>query len=208
MGPGVQYGAGPMAMANRFGQLITVVLAVCCLPHVTMRVLGAPADRATRTAMRWAVGQLVAISALLLIIGLGTATILGGPALSRADPAGSISLLPVTQMLSPGGVLVSTIFRAAVLTALTTVAEAMLAAATSVARDLLPRRPRPGTESVQRQDRPARCAAAVVGAVTVTLAVPAAGWNLLVLPTLAITLAASALAYTFLWRGFTRRGLL
>ncbi|MFI7361410.1 cation acetate symporter [Streptomyces sp. NPDC050149] len=212
LGPGVQYGSGPMAAANRLGQLITVALAVCCLPHVTMRVLGAPGGRAMRTAMRWAVGQLIAISALLLVIGLGAAAILGGPALSKADPTGSVSLLLVTQVLSPGGILVSAVFSAVFLTALTTVADVTLAAAGSVARDLLPRRPRPGTESAPRQDRHARWAAAVVGAVTVGLSVPAAGWNLLVLSTLAMTLAASALApvltYTFLWRGFTRQGIL
>ncbi|GHG36996.1 sodium:solute symporter family transporter [Streptomyces zaomyceticus] len=212
LGPGVQYGDGPTAAANRFGQLITVALAVCCLPHVTMRVLGAPAGRATRTAMRWAVGQLIAISALLLIIGLGAAAILGSPALSKVDPTGSISLLLVAQVLNPGGLLVSAVFSVVFLTALTTVADVMLAAATSVARDLLPRRPRPGTEGVPHQDRLARWAAAVVGAVTVAVSLPAAGWNLLVLSTLAMTLAASALtpalAYTFLWRGFTRRGLL
>ncbi|MFJ3097719.1 sodium:solute symporter family transporter [Streptomyces hydrogenans] len=212
LGPGVQYGSGAMAAANRFGQLVTVALAVCCLPHVTMRVLGSPGGRATHRAMRWAVGQLIAISALLLVVGLGAAAVLGGPALSGADPTGSIALLLVTQELSPGGILVSAVFSAVFLTALTTVADVTLAAAASVARDLLPRRPRPGTERVPRQDRRARWAAAGVGAATVGLSLPAADWNLLVLSTLAMTLAASALApvlvYTFLWRGFTRRGLL
>ncbi|MGW8887281.1 sodium/solute symporter [Streptomyces sp. NPDC055749] len=212
LGPGNQYGGGPMAMANRFGQLITLALAVCCLPHITMRVLAAPAGRKTRTAMRWAVGQLFMISALLVVVGLGAAAVLGGTALSKADPTGSISLLLLADTLEPDGILMAGLFSAVFLTALATVADVMLAAAASVVRDMLPRHPRPGTEAVPGQERHARWAAALIGALTIALSVPAADWNLLLLSTLAMTLAASTLApvlvYTFLWRGFTERGAL
>ncbi|MFE5914891.1 transporter [Streptomyces wedmorensis] len=212
LGPGNQYGGGPMAAANRFGQFLTLALAMCCLPHTTMRVLAAPAGRATRSAMCWAIGQLLAVSALLLVVGLGAAAVIGGPALSKADPTGSMSLLLVAAEMHAGGLLVSATFSVVFLTALATVADVMLAAATSVVRDLLPRHPRAGVAPLPRQERHARWAAALVGAVTIGLSLPAAEWNLLVLSTLAMTLAASTVApvltYAFLWRGFTARGAL
>lgn len=212
LGPGNQYGSGPTATANRFGQFLTLALAVSCLPHVTMRVLAAPVGRANRGAMRWAVGQLLVISALLLVVGLGAAALIGGPVLSKADPTGSISLLLVTDALDHQGLLFSAAFSVVFLTALATVADVMLAAAASVTRDLLPRRPPVGVAALPKQERHARWAAALVGALTIAVSLPAADWNLLVLSTLAMTLAASALApvlaYTFLWRGFTQRGAL
>lgn len=212
LGPGNQYGSGPMAAANRFGQFLTLALAVCCLPHITMRVLAAPTGRATRGAMRWAVGQMLVISALLLVVGLGAAAMIGGPQLSKADPTGSMSLLLVTDALDDDGLLFSAAFSVVFLTALATVADVMLAAAASVTRDLLPRRPQAGVAALPGQERHARWAAALIGTLTLAVALPAADWNLLVLSTLAMTLAASALGpvltYTFLWRGFTQRGAL
>ncbi|MFG2521476.1 transporter [Streptomyces sp. NPDC048527] len=211
LGPGVQFGSGPAAVMNRVGSFVTLALAVYCLPQVTMRVLNTPGARATRSAMRWAVTQLVVVSALLAVIGTGTVALLGAPALHAADPSGSSSLLVLASALEPGGKLMSVVFCAVFLTALSTVADVTVAAAGAVVRDLLPGS---GTSEPngRRQERLARWWAALIGVVTVTVAVQAAGWNLLVLSTFAMTLAASALGpvlfYGLLWPRFTRLGAL
>ncbi|MFD0561725.1 cation acetate symporter [Kitasatospora saccharophila] len=212
LGPGVQYHSGSADVLNRLGQFVTLALAVCCLPQVTMRVLTAPRGRATRTAMHWAVAQLVVVSALLVVLGLGAAAIVGGPALHRADPSGSGSLLVLADALNPGGTLTSAVFCVVFLTALSTVSDVTVAAASTVARDLSPNAAEPGGGPGRRQERRARWAAALGGMASIALAIPAAGWNLLVLSTLAMTLSASALApvllYGLLWPRFTRRGAL
>lgn len=212
LGPGVQYGSGAYAMANRFGQFITLALAVGCLPQVTMRILSAPGGRATRSAMHWAIAQFLLVSALLAVIGVGAAAVLGGPELLTADSTGNSALLLVADALRPGGVLMPAVFCAVFLTALATVADVSIAAAISVARDLLPRSAPRSSAPDPRQERLARWTATLIGALTIALAVLSANWNLLVLSTLAMTLTASALApvlaYGLLWPRFTGRGVL
>lgn len=198
---------------NRLGGFEPLALAVCCLPQVTMRVLNTPSARATGTAMRWAVAQLVLVSLLLAVIGVGAVALPRTPALHAADPSGSSSLLLVADALKPGGGLLSVVFCAVFLTALSTVADATVAAVGTVVRDLGPSR---GSGSARtdshQQERRARWWAALTGVVTVVLAVQAAGWNLLVLSTFAMTLAASCLGpvllYGLLCPRFTARGAL
>ncbi|GAA5020189.1 cation acetate symporter [Kitasatospora paranensis] len=212
LGPGALYGHGWSGMANRIGQLISLALGIGFLPQVTMRVLAAPPGRATRTAMHWAVAQFLAVSAFLVVIGLGTAAILGSPALHQADPSGSSALLLITNTLKPNGVLVSVVICVVFLTALTTVTDVTLAAATSMARDLTPGEADRHDTPTRRQEHRARWAAALAGVVTIAVAVKAVDWNLLVLTTLALTLSSSGLApvlfYGLLWPRFTARGAL
>lgn len=212
LGPGVQQGHGLTGTMNRLGGFVTLALAVCCLPQVTMRVLNTPSARATGTAMRWAVAQLVLVSLLLAVIGVGAVALLGTPALHAADPSGSSSLLLVADALRPGGGLLSVVFCAVFLTALSTVADVTVAAVGTVVRDLGPGRGCSARTDSHQQERRARWWAALTGVVTVVLAVQAAGWNLLVLSTFAMTLAASCLGpvllYGLLWPRFTARGAL
>ncbi|MFE1908974.1 cation acetate symporter [Streptomyces gardneri] len=212
LGPGVQYGPGTNGTANRLGLFATLALGISCLPHVTMRVLATPSARATRTAMGWAVTQLAVISSLLAVIGFGAAAIVGSADVRDADPTGGAALLMVTEALRPGGVLMSIVFCVVFLTALATVADVTIAAAVSVVYDLARRSPRTAGQDGRRTERRAHVAATIVGVTAIALAVLAAGWNLLVLSTIAMTLAASALApvlvYGLLWPRFTRHGLL
>ncbi|MFE1322402.1 cation acetate symporter [Kitasatospora phosalacinea] len=211
-GPGPQYGPGASGAANRLGQFVTLALAVSCMPQVTMRVLTAPPGRAVRTAAHWAVAQILLVSALIVTVGIGAAALLDTTALHAADPTGGSALFRLADVLSPGGGLVSVVFCAVLLTVLATVADVTLAAATTVARDLFPRTAEPGGAPGRRQERLARRAAALIGTAAIALAVQAADWNLLVLSTFAMTLAASALGpvllYGLLWPRFTARGAL
>ncbi|MFC9386979.1 sodium:solute symporter family transporter, partial [Streptomyces venezuelae] len=163
LGPGVQYGSGGWAVADRGGQFVALALGVCCLPQVTMRVLTAPAGRATRTAMHWAVGQLLLVSALVVVAGIGAAAVLGGDALRAVDPSGGSALLLLADRLDPGGTLLSVVFCVVFLTALTTVADVTLAAATTVARDLLPRAAGPDGAPHRHLERRARAAGGALG---------------------------------------------
>lgn len=210
LGPGVQYGPGSDGLANRFGQLITLALGIACLPQVVMRVLATPSGPGTRTAMHWAIAQLFVVSALLVVAGTGTAALLGGAALHDADPSGGTALLLLTNALQPGGVLMSVVACVVFLTALTTVADVTVAAATHLARDLSPDTPRWRGAPGRCHEHRARWAGALIGATAIALAALVVGWNLLVLSTLALTLAASALApvllYGLLWARFTARG--
>lgn len=212
LSPGVQYGSETAGTLNRLGQFLTMALAMASLPQITMRVLAAPRGRAVRSSMHWAIVQFVAVSLLLVTIGVGTAAVIGGADLHKADPTGSSALLIVSGALDSSGLLLTVVSCAVFLTALATVADVTLAAATSVTRDLLVHAVLKGKVPARRQELWARCAATLIGAVAVVLAVVATDWNLLVLSTLALTTAASALApvliYGLLWPRFTKTGAL
>ncbi|MFB7999314.1 cation acetate symporter [Streptomyces sp. NPDC056002] len=212
LGFGVQYGPGALGIAERLGTAAGLPLAIACLPQVTMRVLAVPSPRATRSAMRWAVAQMLLISALLAVIGLGAAAVMGANALVTADPTGSSSILVLSHALDPDGFLLSAVSCAVFLAALATITDVTLAAAGAVGHDLYAQVMHGGEVSRARVMTFARWSAAVIGGLAVVLAAFASSWPLLVLSALGVALSSSALGpalvYGLLWPRFTSQGAL
>lgn len=209
--PGVQYGSDTLGVLEQIGTAVVLPLGIACLPQVTMRVLGVTRPAETRSAMRWAVGQMLLISALLVVVGFGAAAVVGGEGLAGADPAAG-AVLSLAGSLGTGGLLLSAVGCAVFLAALATVADVVLAAARTVAHDLYAHVLRRDDVSPEQVSACARWTAPAIGVVAVVLAVLAGDWPLLVLSTVAATLSSSALApvllYSLLWPRFTGRGAL
>ncbi|MFE2233089.1 hypothetical protein ACFXA4_11030 [Streptomyces sp. NPDC059442] len=209
LGSGVQYGSDAVGVLNQVGTAIALPLGIACLPQVTMRVLDVRRPDETLPAMRWAVGQMLVISALLVVVGFGAAAVVGGNGLAGADPTAG-AVLSLAGALDRDGLLLSAVACAVFLAALATVADVVLAGARTVAHDLYAHALRGGGARPGAVAACARWTAPVIGAVAVVLAVLAGEWPLLLLSTVAATLAASALApvllYSLLWPRFTGRG--
>lgn len=219
--PGLRFAAGTATEGTLdfIGLMITIVLGVACLPHVTMQ-LGASPDPATaRRTVRHTIGIVGAFCLLTALMGLGAAALIGAPAIMAADPGGNSALLMLTGELAggpstdTGGALLVVLMSSAVfLTTLAVVASVTLAAAAAVAHDLYTHvlRRRPTSEG--REIAAARWASAAVGALSIAMAVGVQGWNVLILSALSLAVAAScllpALVYSLFWRGYTRTGLL
>ncbi|MFB7025766.1 MULTISPECIES: cation acetate symporter [unclassified Streptomyces] len=211
LGTGGQYGSDALGVLEQIGTAIVLPLGISCLPQVTMRVLGVRRADETRRVMRWAVGQMLLISMLLVVVGFGAAAVVGGRGLAGADPAAG-AVLSLAGALDRDGLLLSAVACAVFLAALATVADVVLAGARTVAQDLYTQTVRRGGLSPEKVSTSARWTAPAIGTVAVVLAVLAGDWPLLVLSTVAATLSASALApvllYSLLWRRFTKTGAL
>jgi cation/acetate symporter len=188
------------------------MLGMAALPQVTMRVFTLSDRRGTRTAMRWALGQTAGLYALLGVVGLGASAVVGGVALRAADPSGAMSVLALTQALDHGGLLLTAVACATFLTLLSAVASITLAAAIAVTHDIYAQVRRRSELTEGEEIRAARRFALGIGAAAVLLAAWGADVDMIVLPTLASALVASALApvlgYSLLWPRFTARGAL
>ncbi|MGW2822611.1 sodium/solute symporter [Streptomyces sp. NPDC001443] len=218
--PGLQFGDSLAGRLDLVGFSLTLVLGAACLPHVTMRFHPVRSATQLRVSLRWAVGSVVLICAALAVVGLGACALVGPGALRAADPSGGTALLMVTTALDPGpalagdSVLFALVACAVFATALAAVAGITLAAAASLAHDLPSpaRGARRGRGPAAHEVTRARCAVALVGAVSVLLSIPAHDRNPQVLVSFTFATAASALlpvvVCAFLGPWCTARGAL
>ncbi|MDQ0840450.1 cation acetate symporter [Streptomyces sp. V1I6] len=221
MRPGLRFAASsPVEGTLDFiGLMITVVLGVACMPHVATQLNTAPDAAAARRTVRHTIAIVGAICLLTTVLGFGAAALIGAPKILAADPGATSSLLMLTGDLAGGSSaqtgeawLVVLVSCAVFLTTLAVVASVTLAAAGSVAHDLVTNVVRRGRTSEGREVAAARIASALVGILSICLAVWVQGWNMGFLSTISLAVASScllpALLYSLFWRGFTRRGLL
>ncbi|WP_241838074.1 sodium/solute symporter [Streptomyces sp. CB03234] len=219
--PGLRFAdsATPEGTLDFIGLMITIVLGVACLPHVTMQLGASPNPSAARRTVRHTLGIVAAFCFLTALMGLGAAALIGAPAIMAADPGGNSALLMLTGELAGGpstdtngALLVVLVSSAVFLTTLAVVASVTLAAAGSIAHDLYTHVLRRGHITEGREVAAARWASVGVGALSIAMAVGVQGWNVLILSALSLAVAASALlpalVYSLFWRGFTRTGLL
>ncbi|MGW7467540.1 sodium/solute symporter [Streptomyces xantholiticus] len=221
MRPGLRFAASsPVEGTLDFiGLMITVVLGVACLPHVATQLNTAPDAAAARRTVRHTIAIVGAICLLTTVLGFGAAALIGAPKILAADPGATSSLLMLTGDLAGGSSaqtgeawLVVLVSCAVFLTTLAVVASVTLAAAGSIAHDLVTNVVRRGRTTEGREVAAARIASALVGVLSICLAVWVQGWNMGFLSTISLAVASScllpALVYSLFWRGFTRRGLL
>ncbi|MFF9866371.1 cation acetate symporter [Streptomyces sp. NPDC013953] len=219
--PGLRFaaGTGPESTLDFIGLMVTIVLGVACLPHVTMQLGAAPDAAAARRTVRHTLGIVGAFCLTTALLGFGAAALVGAPAIVGADPGGNSALLLLTAVLAGGpatgtggALLVALVSSAVFLTTLAVVASVTLAAAAAIAHDLYTQVLRKGRTTEGREVAAARCASAGAGVLSIALAVGVQGWNVQFLSVLSLAVAASsllpALVYSFFWRGLNRSGLL
>ncbi|MGA5167464.1 MULTISPECIES: sodium:solute symporter family transporter [Streptomyces] len=218
--PGLRFaGTGAQSTLDLIGLMVTIVLGVACLPHVTMQLGAAPDAAAARRTVRHTIGIVGAFCLATAALGLGAAALVGAPAVVGADPGGNSALLLLTAVLAGGptagtggALLVALVSSAVFLTTLAVVASVTLAAAAAVAHDLYTRVLRHGRTTEGREVAAARWASAGAGVLSIALAVGVQGWNVQFLSVISLAVAASsllpALVYSLFWRGFNRTGLL
>lgn len=219
--PGLRFaaGTGPESTLDFIGLMVTIVLGVACLPHVTMQLGAAPDAAAARRTVRHTLALVGAFCLTTALLGFGAAALVGAPAIVQADPGGNSALLLLTAALAGGpatgtggALLVALVSSAVFLTTLAVVASVTLAAAAAIAHDLYTQVLRRGRTTEGREVAAARWASAGAGVLSIALAVGVQGWNVQFLSVLSLAVAASsllpALVYSFFWRGLTRSGLL
>ncbi|WP_336323763.1 cation acetate symporter [Streptomyces lavendofoliae] len=219
--PGLRFAAstGPRGTLDLVGLMVTIVLGVACLPHVTMQLGAAPDAAAARRTVRHTLGIVGAFCVATVLMGLGAAALVGAPAVMAADPGGNSALLLLTAVLAGGpatgtggALLVALVSSAVFLTTLAVVASVTLAAAGALAHDLYTQVLRRGRTTEGREVAAARWSSAGVGVLSIALAVGVQGWNVQFLSVLSLAVAASsilpALVYALFWRGSHRTGLL
>jgi SSS family solute:Na+ symporter/cation/acetate symporter len=219
--PGLRFaaGTGPESTLDFIGLMVTIVLGVACLPHVTMQLGAAPDAAAARRTVRHTLAIVGAFCLTTALLGFGAAALVGAPVIVQADPGGNSALLLLTAALAGGpatgtggALLVALVSSAVFLTTLAVVASVTLAAAAAIAHDLYTQVLRRGRTTEGREVAAARWASAGAGVLSIALAVGVQGWNVQFLSVLSLAVAASsllpALVYSFFWRGLTRSGLL
>ncbi|MFG2886743.1 cation acetate symporter [Streptomyces sp. NPDC048297] len=212
--PGQLYGPTATGTAERFSVALTLALGSGILPPVLMRINASRTGRTARRSARHAVLAFAAFSLALTVLGLGAAALVGTPAIVARGGQGYAALFLLSESIAGGhgGGTFFTLFACAVfVTALGAVSGLTLSAAASLAHDL--RTPHDGTTTRdEKQVTQTRWWLAVVGIVSVVLAVLVYRWSILFFASYAAALAAStilpALIYALFWRGLTRNGLL
>ncbi|WP_435270206.1 cation acetate symporter [Streptomyces sp. 1222.5] len=215
---GLQLGTSAVDRLDFASLQITVILGAACLPHITMRLYSARDVPAVRRSMSWAVGTVTTFCLLVIIMGTGSAALVGSRFITAADPHGRASVLMLSRALGDGpGSVGTTVLYAAMagtvfITLLSSVAGMTLAAASSLAHDLFAHAVRRGRAAPRTEMTVAAWTSVAVGIAAVALSVLVQNWDVAVLTTLAICIGASAVApaltYSLFWRGFTRTGLL
>ncbi len=224
--PGLRFGGQtpPPPAESLAGRLDFVSLAVALalgatgLPHVVNRLFSSGGAVAARTSVSWALGLTGGLLALLPVLGLGAAGLIGHEELLARDPSGLMAAPELAREVgvraagAVGGDIVLAVFTAGVLAAVVAVGGSVLiAASTSVAHDLFGQVLMFGRPKADEQAAVARVSTAVIGATAVALAWWASDVNPGFLAGLALTVAASAnfpvLVLGLFWRRLTGAGV-
>ncbi|MFJ3224870.1 cation acetate symporter [Streptomyces sp. NPDC086783] len=213
---GLQFAGGPHPELDMISSQFAIVLGGACLPHVTMRMFTADSAGQVRRAMSWAVSSVALFVAIITVVAVGAAALVGRAGLTAADPRGHTAyLLGSRAALGPHlsraeTLLFTTVTTAIFLTLLASVAGMILACANSLAHDVFGSRDKP--LAPRREMGLARVCAVVVGLPAILLASLVQDRSLQPLATVSFCLGASAIApalvYSLFWRRYTRTGLL
>ncbi len=213
--PGLRFGGSWTARCDFVSLGLALVLGTAGLPHILARFYTVPTARSARRSVVWAVGLIGAFYLMTLVLGLGSAALVGSPAVASSDRTGNTAVPLLALRLGGGGgstsgtVLFAVVGAVAFATILAVVAGLTLASSASVAHDLWGGG-RARSRGEHGEVRVARLAAVGVGAVAIVLTLYARGLNAAVVVGVAFAVAASAnvpaLLFTLFWRRFTTRG--
>ncbi|GAA1495356.1 cation acetate symporter [Paeniglutamicibacter kerguelensis] len=198
---------------------IGVTLAFIGLPHVFQRFYTVSDDKTARSSALWLFGiESIFTVAVVLIMGLGAAALVGVAAITASSAGGNTAAILLAQELGGGaGTLNGNIFMAvfsavAFATILAVVAGIMVSAITTFSHDLYGNVIKRGQVTDAQVVKVARIAAVVIGFAAIVISLTVQNLNIGFIVGLGLAIAASAhvpsLILNLFWRRFNTRGAL
>jgi cation/acetate symporter len=207
---------------GRWGALSLISLGVALifgtagLPHILVRFYTVPSALAARTSGVWAMILIGSYYVMTTFLGFGAAVLVGKQNIGVMKDG---AIAPNQNLAAPllaerlgGEVFLSFVAAIAFATILAVVAGLTIASSSAFAHDVWFNVVKRGRESEREQVAVARAAAAVIGVLSIVLAIGLRSLNVAFLVGLAFAVAASAnvpaILLTLYWRRFTTGGML
>ena len=189
---------------------LALVLGTAGLPHILMRFFTVPNAKAARSSVVTAMFIIGVFYLLTTVIGFGARAILGQGGVEAAGKGGNLAAPNLAGELG-GDLFLAIIVGIAFATILAVVAGLVLSASSAVAHDVWSSVIRKGTDSEREEVLVAKIAAAVIGGISILVAVIGGeGLNVSFMVGLAFAIAASAnfpaLLLALTWRRFNTAG--
>jgi cation/acetate symporter len=194
---------------------IALIFGTAGLPHILVRFYTVPSAQAARTSVVWAMILIGSFYILTTFLGFGAATLVGKANIG-VQSAGR--LIPNQNLAAPllarevgGEIFLSFVSAIAFATILAVVAGLTIAASSAFAHDIWFTVVKREREDEREQVLVARVTAAVIGLVSIVLAIALRSLNVAFLVGLAFAVAASAnvpaILLTLYWRRFNTTGM-
>ncbi len=196
---------------------IALIFGTAGLPHILVRFYTVPSARAARTSVVWAMILIGSFYIMTTFLGFGAAALVGKAHIGVVTAAGVF--VPNQNLAAPllareigGDVFLSFVSAIAFATILAVVAGLTIAASSTFAHDIWFMVVKRQREDEREQVLVARITAAVIGALSIVLAIALRSLNVAFLVGLAFAVAASAnvpaILLTLYWRRFNTTGML
>jgi cation/acetate symporter len=213
LGPGLLY----PDRINLISTMLAGLFGLAGLPHILMRFFTVADARAARRSVSWTIVIVGLFYVMLVYIGFGSRAVLGAGAAKQVGAGGNLATPVLAQELGGGAgsvggdILMAIVSAIAFATILAVVSGLVLAASGTLAHDLWANVLRSGRETDRGEVTVARAAAVGITAVSVVLAaLVGSGFNVALLLTLGLAMAASAnfpaLLLSFVWPRFNTAG--
>jgi cation/acetate symporter len=212
--PGLYYHGqwGPLSLMS-LG--IALIFGTAGLPHILVRFYTVPSAQAARKSVVWAMILIGSFYIMTTFLGFGAATLVGKANIGVMTAGG---LVPNQNLAAPllarevgGDVFLSFVAAIAFATILAVVAGLTIAASSAFAHDIWFTVVKRQQEDEREQVLVARVTAAVIGLVSIVLAIALRSLNVAFLVGLAFAVAASAnvpaILLTLYWRRFNTTGM-
>ena len=213
--PGLYYHGqwGPLSLMS-LG--IALIFGTAGLPHILVRFYTVPSAQAARKSVVWAMILIGSFYIMTTFLGFGAATLVGKANIGVQTASG---LVPNQNLAAPllakevgGDIFLSFVAAIAFATILAVVAGLTIAASSAFAHDIWFTVVKRQQEDEREQLLVARVTAAVIGLVSIVLAIALRSLNVAFLVGLAFAVAASAnvpaILLTLYWRRFNTTGMI
>ena len=213
--PGLYYNGrwGPLSLMS-LG--IALIFGTAGLPHILVRFYTVPSARAARTSVVWAMILIGAFYIMTTFLGFGAATLVGKGNIGLLSDG---RLIPNQNLAAPllarevgGEIFLSFVAAIAFATILAVVAGLTIAASSAFAHDIWFTVVKKQQEDEREQVLVARITAAIIGVLSIVLAIALRSLNVAFLVGLAFAVAASAnvpaILLTLYWRRFNTTGMI
>ena len=195
---------------------IALIFGTAGLPHILVRFYTVPSARAARMSVVWAMILIGSFYVMTTFLGFGAATLVGKANIGvmsagRVAPNQNLAA-PLLARAVGGDIFLSFVSAIAFATILAVVAGLTIAASTTFAHDIWFAVIKPQREDEREQILVARLTAAVIGLLSIGLAIALQRLNVAFLVGLAFAVAASAnvpaILLTLYWRRFNTTGMI
>ncbi len=194
-----------------FSLYIALILGTAGLPHILIRfytVRNAAEVRKSVLTASWIIGLFYVMT---LVLGLGTAAVIGYEQLIQADSTGNLAA-PLLAKALGGDFLLAFISAIAFTTVVAVVAGLVISATTAFSHDIYHHIIKKGNTTEKEQLRAAQWSAFAIGLISTLFALGLKNINVTFLVSLTFIVAASSnlpvILFTIYWKRFSRTGAL